>query len=251
MPEKIMIVDDDAEFRSELRSALEEYDVVEAVSGKEAISLLRKPNQIDLVILDVMMPGISGTEVLRDIKRLSPNLGIIMLTGYSSKDVAIEALKGHADEYLEKPVDIDKTKEVIERLLQLKRGESEVSSFDRGDKIGIVRRFIERNCQKKVTLKEAAGAVYLSPKYLSRIFKEETGIGFNDYKLKFLIENAKHLLAETGYTVGQISDQMGYQNTESFIRIFEKLTSLTPTEFRTKHKSHKKRLRKRIVNKKR
>jgi two-component system, response regulator YesN len=250
MPEKILIVDDDAEFRSELRSALEEYDVVEAVSGKEAISLLQKPNQIDLVILDVMMPGISGTEVLRDIKRLSPNLGIIMLTGYSSKDVAIEALKGHADEYLEKPVDIDKTKEVIERLLRLKRGESEVSSCDRGDKIGIVKRFIERNCRKKVTLKEAAEAVYLSPKYLSRIFKEETGIGFNDYKLKLLIENAKRLLAETGYTVGQISDQMGYQNTESFIRIFEKLTSLTPTEFRTKYKSRKTRLRKRSVNKK-
>jgi two-component system, response regulator YesN len=251
MPEKILIVDDDAEFRSELHSALDDYDVVEAVSGREAIGLLQKPNQIDLVILDVMMPGISGTEVLRDLKKLSPNLAIIILTGYSSKDVAIDALKGHADEYLEKPVDIEKTKEVIEKLLRLKRGESEVSACDLADKIGIVKRFIERNCLKKVTLKEAAAAVYLSPKYLSRIFKEETGTGFNDYKLKLLIEHAKRLLSETGYTVGQISDQMGYQNTESFIRIFEKLTSLTPTEFRTKHKSHKKRLRRSIAKKKR
>ena len=57
------------------------------------------------MILDVNMPGSKGTEVLKDIKALYPDLGIIILTGHSSEDVAIEALKGHADEYLEKPLD--------------------------------------------------------------------------------------------------------------------------------------------------
>jgi two-component system, response regulator YesN len=250
MPEKILIVDDDAEFRSELRSALEGYDVIEARDGQEAIKLLRAPNEIDLILLDVMMPGLSGTEVLREIKHVSPNLGIIMLTGYSSKDVAIEALKGHADEYIEKPPDIDKTKEIIERLLQQKRGDSDLSACGRDDKIEKVKRFIERNCQKKVTLKDAAAAVFLSPKYLSRIFKEETKTGFSEYKLRFLLEKAKSLLSETGYTIGQISDRMGYQNTESFIRIFEKRTGLTPTDFRNRQKAQKDRQRKSNAKKK-
>jgi two-component system, response regulator YesN len=248
--EKILIVDDDAVFRSELNTALDGYDVIEASNGKDAIQLLRKPNEIDLVLLDVMMPGLSGTEILREMKKLSPHLGIIILTGYSSKDIAIDALKGHADEYIEKPLDIDRTKEIIERLLQDRRGESDVSACGLDDKIEKVKRYIERNCQKKVTLKDAAQAVCLSPKYLSRVFKESTRTGFNEYKLRFVLEKAKQLLSGTGYTIGQISDQMGYQNTESFIRIFEKLTDLTPTEFRTKYKLQKLRLRKRAVSKK-
>ncbi|MFA6384419.1 MAG: response regulator [Candidatus Omnitrophota bacterium] len=243
MSEKILIVDDDAVFRSELSCALDGYDVIEAASGRDALQLLRKPNEIDLVLLDVMMPGLSGTEILREMKRLSPKLAIVILTGYSSKDVAIEALKGHADEYIEKPPDIEKTKEIIERFLQLKRGESEASACSRDGKIEKVKRFIERNYQKKVTLKDAARAVCLSPKYLSRIFKEETRTGFNEYKLRFVLKKSKELLCETGYTIGQISDQMGYQNAESFIRIFEKRTDMTPTEFRTKEKSLKRQLR--------
>jgi two-component system, response regulator YesN len=250
MADKILIVDDDAIFRSELAAALDGYDVIEAADGRDAMQLLRKPNEIDLVLLDVMMPGLSGTEVLREMKRLSPGIAIIILTGYSSKDVAIEALKGHADEYIEKPLDIEKTKEIMERLLQLKRGESDVSACGRDDKIEKVKRFIERNCQKKVTLKDAAQAVCMSPKYLSRVFKEETRMGFNEYKLKFVLERSRQLLTETGYTIGQISDQMGYQNTESFIRIFEKLTNMTPTEFRTKQKLIKRQLRDRTAKNK-
>lgn len=244
MPDKVLIVDDDAEFRSELRSALDCYQVVEAASGRDAMNLLRKPNDIDVVLLDVMMPGLSGTEVLREIKRLSPELSIVMLTGYSSKDIAVESLKGHADEYIEKPLDIDKTKEIIDRLLQDKRGGPDACAYNREDKIERVKRFVERNFQKKVTLKDAAQAVFLSPKYLSRIFKEQTRMGFNDYKLRFVLMRAKELLSKTGFTINQISDQMGYQNAESFIRIFEKLTGMTPTGYRTQCRLRRQKLRK-------
>ncbi len=240
MAEKILIVDDDPDFRAELKAAFDEYDIVEAGDGRAALQILREPNEIDLVILDVMLPGLNGTEVLREIKKNVPDMGIIILTGYSSKDIAIEALKGHADEYVEKPMDVEKTREIIERLLRERRGESEGSACDRSDKIEKVKHFIERNCQRKVTLKDAARAVCLSPKYLSRVFKEQTNVGFNEYRLKFVLEKAKRLLADTGYTIGQISDQMGYQNQESFIRIFEKLTDLTPTEYRVRQKKHNK-----------
>lgn len=236
MPEKILLVDDDRDFRQELRSYLEDYQVVEASSGVEALRLLRRANEIGAVILDVMMPGLSGTDVLSEIKKIDPSLGIIILTGYSSKDVAIEALKGHADDYAEKPIDINKIKETIERLLAKRRGQSEISASDTKGKILKVRNFIERNCFKKTTLKDAAESVCLSPKYLSRIFKEATGTGFNDYRLKIKIEAAKELLVKSGYNVNQISDRLGYENAESFIRQFKKITRHTPTGFRKKIK---------------
>ena len=117
MPNTILLVDDDRDFRDEFKDCFDAYRIVEAGDGDEALRILKKPNDIDLVILDVKMPGIKGTEVLREIREIAPDLGIIILTAHSSEDVAIAALKGHADDYVEKPMNVDKTREIIEGLL--------------------------------------------------------------------------------------------------------------------------------------
>lgn len=232
MAEKILIVDDDAEFRQELCDFLDDYQVIEAPSGNECLKILKRANEINLVILDVRMPGLSGTEVLEEIKKIDPDLGIIILTGYSSKDVAIEALKGHADDYVEKPVDPQRLKETIEALLAKRRGEPDIMACDTKGKIEKIKRFTLRNRFKKTTLKEAASCVYLSPKYLSRLFKQVTGESFSNYRLTIKMDAAKGLLQKTGYNINQISDKLGYQNTESFIRQFKIRTRLTPAEYR-------------------
>ena len=64
MAYQILMVDDDAEFREELRVCLNDYSVTEAANGIEALAILKKPNAIDLVILDAVMPQVSGMEVL-------------------------------------------------------------------------------------------------------------------------------------------------------------------------------------------
>jgi len=239
MPYNILLVDDDRDFREEFRDYLEDYEVVEASNGEEALEILKKPNVIDLVILDVMMPGLKGTQVLKEMKRIDPDLSIVILTGYSSEGVAIEALRGHADDYIQKPLDIGKAKEIIERLLETKKREGDVNTMDIKGKIEKIKRFIERNYHKKVRLKDLTAVVYLSTKYLSRIFKQVTGMGFREYKLKIKVEKAKELLKKTGYNIDQISDKTGYQNTESFIRIFKKFTGYTPKEYRDKEKIRK------------
>ena len=241
MPNKILLVDDDRGFREEFKEFLETYEVVEAGNGEEALRILKRPNEIDLVILDVNMPGAKGTEVLKDIKAIDPDLGIIILTGHSSEDVAIEALKGRADDYLEKPLDVDDTKRVIEKLLESKAGKPTAEGVT--DKIEKVKRFMERNCYKKVCLKDAAEAVSLSPKYLSRIFKENIGVGFNEYRLKVKMREAKALLENTGMNIDQIAYKIGYQNTESFTRLFKELAGQTPTEYRKKRKTKSKKKR--------
>ena len=236
MPGTILIVDDDPEFREEFRDCFNEYEVLEAGNGKEALETLKKPNEIDVVILDVKMPGMNGFEVLSKIKTLDPGLGIVISTGYSSKDAVIEALRGQADNYIEKPLDIDKTREIIDQILDNRKGFSDDASADIKSKIDKVKYFVEKNCYKKVRLEDAAASVCLSPKYLSRVFKENTGTGFSDYKLAVKMAKAKELLQQTGYNVNQISDKLGYENTESFIRQFKKLAKSTPTKYRHKKK---------------
>lgn len=241
IPNRILLVDDDSIFRSEFRECFQEYGVAEASNGGEALNILKRPHEIDLVILDVRMSGMNGIEVLEKIKKMFPDMRIFILTGYGSKDVAVEALRGKADDYIEKPLDIDKTKELIETALaakSIKRG-ADYGADDIKSKIERVKDFVQRNCFKKVGLKDAASAVYLSPKYLSRIFKEYAKTGFNEYKLELKINAAKKLLEKSGLNVDQISDKLGYQNSESFIRQFKKFTKRTPTEFRRKYSKKK------------
>jgi two-component system, response regulator YesN len=236
MSYQILIVDDDAEFRQEMCECLHNYRVIEASSGPQALQILKKPNAIDLVILDVVMPNMLGTEVLRHIKSSYPDLSVIILTGQSSKDVAIDALKGRADDYIEKPFQVEKFLTTIGRILEAKRK----SSTGYLNKMERVKLFIEKNSDKKINLNHVAEEVCLSPKYLSRLFKENSGTGFNEYRLKIKIEKAEKLLKTTDLTVNQIAIQLGYKNPESFIRIFEKSLGQTPTQYRLKNRKRKK-----------
>lgn len=236
MGARVLIVDDDRELRSELRDALEGYEVAEASSGEEALGILKRANEIGLMFLDVRMSGLSGIDILAQIKKTDPHLHVIIMTGHGSKDIAIDALKARADDFIEKPIDPEGFIRLTEDALsRLDYGKEDPEAADMDAKIKKVKSFVERNCFKKTTLSSAAQSVCLSSKYLSRIFKEKTKKSFSRFKIGIKINKAKELLLKRGYNVNQISEKLGYENTESFIRQFKKLTGKTPAAFR-KHR---------------
>ncbi len=100
------------------------------------------------------------------------------------------------------------------------------------DKIQHVMYFAENNINKIVNIDEVARLVYMSPKYLSRAFKQYTGMNFSRYKINIKIKHSKKLLTNNHLTVEQVSDNLGYENSESFIRIFKKYTAMTPSQYR-------------------
>lgn len=230
--EEILLVDDDDTFREEFIDCFAGYRFVQAASAAEALAILKKPNEIDLAVIDVKMPGMDGLALLEKIKELSPELGTIISTGYGSKEVVLKVLRGKADDYIEKPFNIEKTRAVIERVLNARKGGYNNGSAATADKIEHVKRYLIRNFSRKVSLKDAADAVCLTPKYLSRLFHVHAGTGFNEYRLQLKINESKNLLTGTGYSVDQIADRLGYQNTGSFIRQFKKLSGRTPAEYR-------------------
>jgi DNA-binding NtrC family response regulator len=109
---RILIVDDEEVLRDVLETVLhrEGFDVVLAASGEEALSVLDGDPDVDLVILDVMLPGISGIDTLRAVRIANPTLPVIVITAFSSIDGAIEAMKQGAFHYIPKPF---KNEEVI------------------------------------------------------------------------------------------------------------------------------------------
>ncbi|MCF7916388.1 MAG: response regulator [Candidatus Omnitrophica bacterium] len=240
MPYSILLVDDDREFQREFIASFDNYSIVPASSGEEALKILSGPHEIDLVLLDVMLPGQRGTEILKKLKKTKPELKVIILTGYSNKDIAIEALKADADDYLEKPLDLEKAVVIFEQYLKYgtKRNKLGTSSIE--EKIARVKEYVQRNYHTQVSLNDAAKIVFLSPKYLSRVFAKVTGQGFNQFKLSCKIDKAKELLQGSSLTIEQISYELGYQNIESFVRIFKKFTGKRPTQFRKKASKAKK-----------
>jgi DNA-binding NtrC family response regulator len=105
---KVLFVDDETDFLETLMKRMKKrgVDVVRAASGEEALELLDE-SKPDVVVLDVKMPGMGGIEALREIKKHSPLVEVIMLTGHANVEVAIQGMELGAFDYLMKPMDID------------------------------------------------------------------------------------------------------------------------------------------------
>jgi two-component system, OmpR family, KDP operon response regulator KdpE len=100
----ILIVDDEMSIRRALRTTLYKlgFKTVEAARGEEALSLVRT-NPFDAVLLDINMPGMTGVDTCRNMRRLFPRIPILMLTVRDSEDDKVEALDAGADDYITKP----------------------------------------------------------------------------------------------------------------------------------------------------
>jgi two-component system, NtrC family, response regulator HydG len=116
---KILIVDDEESHRIMLRAVLKDegYGVAEAADGMEAIRAVEK-EALDLILMDLRMTSMDGIEALTEIRKISPNVPVLIMTAYASVKTAVEALKAGAFDYLTKPLDIEELKVLIEKALE-------------------------------------------------------------------------------------------------------------------------------------
>ena len=124
--EEILVVDDEKNIRSSLEGILKDegYRVRGAPTGEE---LLKQVAQTipDLVILDVWLPGMDGLQALTELKQLHPELPVIMISGHSTVETAVKAIKLGANDFIEKPLSLDKTVLTVRNALDRQRLELE------------------------------------------------------------------------------------------------------------------------------
>jgi DNA-binding NtrC family response regulator len=127
----ILIVDDDRLLQNSLRTILfEKYETLIAGSGEEALRLLKK-NPVDLVLLDMRLPGIDGIETLQQIKTMGQDQLVIMMTAYEDIKTVITSMKIGAYDYLVKPLEIEMFELAIEKALENLRLKKEVEELRR------------------------------------------------------------------------------------------------------------------------
>lgn len=116
---RILVVDDEESIREFFQIMLkrEGYEVFTASNGREGFEFLKK-NPVDLIISDIQMPEMSGLELLSKVKEFDPEMIVVMITAFGSTEIAVEAMKRGAYDYVQKPFKIDEVKIVIRQALE-------------------------------------------------------------------------------------------------------------------------------------
>src|SRR4030065_2557329 len=119
---RILVVEDDAEMKSLLKDFFEEdrFEIDSVSNGSEAFrKIAREP--FDLIITDIRMPGLTGLDILPGIKKLQPEVSIIVITAFGSEEVHRKALDRGASAYLEKPIRMDELRKLIHNMVFLQQ----------------------------------------------------------------------------------------------------------------------------------
>ena len=211
--------------------------------GKEVLQYV-KSHPVDLVMSDIEMPDINGLELSKELKRVS-NVKIVLFSSYQNYEYFRSAIQYQVCDYLLKPIRYNELLECMEKVKkELHNSKADKLPLDLKDHsyygkvIQKVQTYIEDHV-KDATLDGAAEVVNLSPTYLSKIFKEKSGIGFSEYLLKVRMEKACEMLQDIQYKSYDIAYYVGYDNPKNFSRAFKSYYHITPNEYRNGNASKK------------
>jgi DNA-binding NtrC family response regulator len=125
----ILIVDDEAGPRESLRMILKPiYNIFTASNGKEALEIIQKEN-IDLVTLDLNMPGLSGIEVLKEIKKIKSDVEVIIVTGYGTLKNAQEVIRYGAGDFISKPFNVADIVAIVSKSFERRNYNLKISNL--------------------------------------------------------------------------------------------------------------------------
>jgi DNA-binding NtrC family response regulator len=115
---RILLVDDEVEFLEPMKARVERrgFGCVTAASGEEALAILASAS-VDCAVVDVKMPGMDGIELLRRLRRLHPEVPVVLLTGHASVELGVRGMELGAFEYLLKPVGLDELLDTVRRAV--------------------------------------------------------------------------------------------------------------------------------------
>lgn len=250
---KLLIVDDETEILEGLRTIIDwEGNGItlcgEACNGIEAFEMIQELLP-DIVIMDIRMPLMDGLELLERVYQDNLPVKCIILSGYDDFHYAQKAINLKAANYLLKPC---RPCDILEAVLKVKaeldkerQQEALFSKYKQQYQVNLPApnektnklvesaiNLIHSNYSKDITLDCIASKIFITPGYLSQLFKQETGINFLSYLNQYRIKKAKEYLTETFLKTYEIAYKVGFKSEKYFSQVFKRYTGMTPTEYR-------------------
>jgi YesN/AraC family two-component response regulator len=244
---RILIVDDDPPVLEALSAALAPpYEVLRARTGLAAFELFRQ-EPLDLVLLDYILPDVSGIATLRAIKRFFPWVLVVLMTGFGSEEIAIEAFRAGARDYLRKPISLRDLLARVETLLAGRQQHGDrrspvflgkvpaLADAGLGPRDASFRRaiaFMDAHLDRHLSLDQVAREAGVSKFHFCRHFKANTGLTFREFLAQRRIARATELLREGNRSVSEVYLDVGFKDLSHFSRVFRKLTGQPPSRYR-------------------
>ncbi len=254
---KVMIIDDEPIIVQGLSRSVpwEKYNcqVVDTagsgIEGREKI-LEHKP---DMIFLDICMPGMDGLTMVAGLRSEFADMQITILTGFRDFEYAKKALNLGVTRFLLKPSNMDEIEEAVAAMkdkcdkkrevigmpadYQELEGEKEQEPQTHEDVASnfIVRNamnYIEEHYSEKILLSDVADKIYVSQWHLSKLLNKETGQSFSEILNGIRIKKAKELMKDPSLRIGDIAEEVGFQDVAHFSRTFKKLTGVSAGEYR-------------------
>lgn len=211
-------------------------------------------NKPSLILLDCSADIRQGITVLTDIKSRYSRIPVIFITERASEDVAVEAFRCGARDFIRKPIDMDELCDGIERLLSIakssrekrrlyviKRGGIRPEALSPKGKIlpaSIVNviTYIEANLAYQICLDDLAKVYYTSKYHFCKIFKKYMGISPLKYVAFLRVSKAKNLLLRDDLTISDVAWEVGFNDLSNFNKHFKKHTGISPSAYKTNSK---------------
>jgi len=243
----ILVVEDSADVRSYIRSAIEpHYQVIEAKDGREGI---KKAQEIipDLVISDIMMPGVDGYELCRVLKNdvNTSHIPIILLTAKAAEEDIIEGLESRADDYITKPfntrilsariknlIDIrSQLQENLRREMTLKPTKTSISTIDR-EFLKDLQTVLDRNISEPdFNVDQLCKKLYMSHTTLYRKINALSGETPNEFIRSYRLKKGAELLKKNFGTILEVALEVGFSSGTYFTRCFKEKFHQLPSEY--------------------
>ncbi|MEQ9104802.1 MAG: ATP-binding protein [Rhodothermales bacterium] len=235
---KLLVVEDNAELRGVLARQLSvDFDVSTAADGREGWSFIRS-NEVDLVLSDVMMPGMSGLDLLREVRasEAHAHLPFVLLTARSGEDAQVEGLTALADDFVAKPYSSRVLKARLLNLAQRGRAIAPAAAAAAAAQhpllIQIHAYVLEHMADTDVSVQDVADAVFMSPRTFQRHVKEITGESAASHIRSVRLEHARELLEEGHLSsVSEAAHRTGFANVSHFSKVFEETYGLNPKSY--------------------
>ena len=236
----LIIIDDEEKIASGIGALFPWEDIGFHVSGTftracDALEFI-KENQVDVVLTDVEMPDINGIDLAQRFKG-DEKVQVVLFSSYDTYEYLRAAIKNEVVDFLLKPIKYSQLLECFDGVREKLRhkGVPGMSGGEhREDRVtGKIKEYLDIHYQH-ATLEDAAERVNMIPSYLSRFFKEKSGIGFRELLLKTRMEKASELLGDQGCKMCDVAYLIGYDNPKNFSRAFKAYYGMTPVEYRKK-----------------